>query len=138
MDDYHAKHKKYFMTKSEHDFFKLLVKILGDRYYIFPQVHIGTITTASTRWSKNWWLWRKARFFNDMYSVDYVICDTGGIKPRLVIELDDDSHKRKDRQARDRFVDRLLDEAGLPVVRISLKDARRVEFVASKLDRYLG
>ena len=50
-------------------------------------------------------------------SVDFVIADVVTGNPVLVIELDDRSHRRKDRQTRDAFVNEVLREAGIPIVR---------------------
>jgi hypothetical protein len=39
-------------------------------------------------------------------------------RPRLVVELDDRSHDRADRQARDAFVDQVLYAASYPILHI--------------------
>jgi len=47
--------------------------------------------------------------------VDFVICNQY-LDPKLVIELDDSSHQRKDRQERDEFVDAILTNTGYPIL----------------------
>lgn len=47
--------------------------------------------------------------------VDFVICDPL-IEPILIIELDDSSHNRKDRQERDAFVDDVLAQCGYRII----------------------
>jgi hypothetical protein len=39
--------------------------------------------------------------------VDYLLCDPGSMRPVLGIELDDASHERAAREARDQFVDQV-------------------------------
>ena len=54
----------------------------------------------------------------DRKHVDFVLCETASMKPRLVVELDDASHQKKDRQERDDFVDKALGAAGLPILHV--------------------
>ena len=51
-------------------------------------------------------------------SVDFVLCDKAYISPKLAIELDDQSHERKERQERDLEVERVLNDAKLPLLRL--------------------
>jgi len=50
-------------------------------------------------------------------SVDFVVIETTTGNPRLVIELDDRTHERGDRQRQDAFVDDILRQAGIRLVR---------------------
>ena len=52
-------------------------------------------------------------------SVDFVLCDKTYLSPKLAVELDDKSHERTDRQERDVEVERILKEAGMPLLRIA-------------------
>lgn len=47
--------------------------------------------------------------------VDFVICDQN-MNIKAIIELDDNSHNRKDRQDRDQFVDLILKSVGYKVI----------------------
>ena len=47
--------------------------------------------------------------------VDFVICDQG-MHIKGILELDDNSHNRKDRQERDAFVDQILTSVGYKVI----------------------
>ena len=58
-------------------------------------------------------------------SVDFVVVDVASGNPLLVIELDDKTHRREDRQARDAFVDDVLRKAGIPILRF--KPSQRLE-----------
>ena len=50
-------------------------------------------------------------------SVDFVVVDTAG-RALLVVELDDRSHDREDRRDRDRLVDAVLGQCGIPIRRV--------------------
>lgn len=54
--------------------------------------------------------------------VDFVLCDSTKINPILIIELDDASHDRADRQERDNFVDQALESAGIPILHTRTAD----------------
>lgn len=48
--------------------------------------------------------------------VDFVVCDARTTMPLYIIELNDKSHARPDRAARDQFVERALLGAGIPIL----------------------
>lgn len=56
-------------------------------------------------------------YFNKVQAkhVDFVLCDKKMVA-RIIIELDDSSHNRPDRQARDSFVDEILENVGYKVI----------------------
>ena len=55
----------------------------------------------------------------DRKSVDFVFCDKDYCRPLLAIELDDYSHNREDRKIRDAEVERILQQAQLPLLRFT-------------------
>jgi hypothetical protein len=59
------------------------------------------------------------------------------MKPVLAIELDDNSHKRRDRVERDVFVNQIFEDARLPLLRIKTREAYNTRELAEELDRYL-
>jgi very-short-patch-repair endonuclease len=77
-------------------------------------VHLSTIIDEKVQ-KQNW---RGARAHIGRKSVDFVLCDKEFITPKLAIELDDSSHEQSDRILRDREVERILEEAGVPLLRI--------------------
>jgi hypothetical protein len=58
--------------------------------------------------------------------------------PLIGIELDDKSHQRPDRQARDEFVDRVFAAAGLPIVHILARRTYAVMDITAQLASYLN
>lgn len=110
---YGYKCKDFLMTKSEHEFFDILIDIAGDQYYIFPQIHLSTFLDNKIVGQN----WRAAFKHINEKSVDYIICDKSYIKPIIAIELDDKTHEKDDRKERDYEVERILKEAGLILLR---------------------
>ena len=110
---YSYKRKDFLISRPEHEFFDILVEILGNQYYVFPQIHLSNILDNKIV-GQNW----KGAFRHiDEKSVDYVICDKAYIKPLLAIELDDRTHEQENRRKRDIEVNRILDNAGIPFMR---------------------
>ncbi|MCX6757626.1 MAG: DUF2726 domain-containing protein [Candidatus Nomurabacteria bacterium] len=110
---YNYKRKDFLMSRAEHEFFDILVEIVGNQYYVFPQIHLPTILDNKVV-GQNW----KGAFRHiDEKSVDFVVCDKAYIKPLLAIELDDKTHEREDRKDRDVEVESILKDAGIPLLR---------------------
>lgn len=49
--------------------------------------------------------------------LDFVLCDPQTLRFVMAIELDDRSHERPERRRRDRFVDQVLAQAGVRLLR---------------------
>lgn len=106
--------KDWFMTRAEHEFYNTLVQVIGNECIIFAQVHLPTLLDFKLNGNKN----MAAKSHIDRKSVDFVLCDKNYIAPKLVIELDDKTHERPERIERDKEVEHILKEAGLPLLRI--------------------
>lgn len=106
--------KTHFLTKAETEFYNVLAQAVGNQYRIFAQVHLSSILDEKIKGQD----WRAARAHINRKSVDFLLCDQKGLAPKLAIELDDSLHDREDRKVRDGEVERILEEAGLPLLRI--------------------
>jgi very-short-patch-repair endonuclease len=74
----------------------------------------------------------------DRKHVDFVICDAATMRPLLAIELDDASHERADRIARDAFVDRVFETAGLPLQHVRFAWAYQPDVLMHAIRQKLG
>ncbi len=126
--------KHYLLTISERSFFEVLRLIVGERFYIFPQVNLDKLVHVAAHTG------RYFSYFQRMnkYSVDLVICDKKDLCPLLAIELDDASHNFAKRQERDLKIGVILEEAGLPLLRIPRQNSYTVAEIKSKLESQLG
>ncbi len=115
------------MTETEADFFMKLEIAVGERYYIFPQVHLSSILDHRVSGQD----WRFAFRHINGKSVDFLLCDKSTLKPTYAIELDDYTHERKDRIKRDIEVERIFQAAGIPLVRLKDKDGNRDAIIES-------
>ena len=86
----------------------------GDRYAINGKTRLADlIQVEQKQWGPQW----QAQFNRiSRKHVDFVILEKASSRIIGVIELDDSSHQRPDRQERDRFVDKALERAGIPIL----------------------
>jgi hypothetical protein len=126
---YQYKHKDFFLTRAEHECYDALVEAVGSDYHVFAQVHLPTIIDHAVVGQD----WRAALAHINRKSVDFVLCDKTYISPKLAIELDDRSHERPDRQERDQEVERILREAGVPLLRIQNHEGFDVVQLATQI-----
>ncbi len=124
---YQYKRKNFFLTRAEHECFGALMSAVGNEYLIFAQVHLPTLIDNKVVGQN----WRAAFRHINGKSVDFVLCDKAYISPKLAIELDDKTHERPERQERDVEVERILQEAGVPLLRLQNKG----RFDAAELTR---
>jgi hypothetical protein len=75
-------------------------------------MHLANLVTVRAEMRFSW------KHFNPigLKYVDFVICNHSTMQPLLVVELDDRSRDRVERQVRDRFVDRVLGSVGIPIL----------------------
>jgi very-short-patch-repair endonuclease len=117
----------YVLTQTEQSFFQALCDATPEGLLVFPQVRLGGLVHPKARDRRRW-----HSDFNRIQAntVDFVLCDMQTTAPRLVIELDDSPHDKPSRRVRDAFVDRVLESAGLPVLRVRRQQAYHCEALA--------
>jgi len=131
---YRYNRKNFFLTRAEHECYDALVEAVGVEYRIFAQVHLPTLVDHTVRGQD----WRAALAHINRKSVDFVLCDNAYLSPKLAIELDDKSHERPDRQERDREVERILREAGVPLLRLENRGSFNPNELAQKIKETLN
>ncbi len=106
--------KGILLTNAEVPFFHVLRNMTKDFLVIMPHVALRDLVSVVVDQSEYFTYYNKI----DRKQVDFVLCDPKTLKPVFVIELDDSSHKRPDRIERDTFVEKVLEEARIPLVRV--------------------
>jgi very-short-patch-repair endonuclease len=101
-----------FLSPAESSFLAVLRVAVADEYEIFAKVRLLDILSVTAGES------RQAAFNRvQAKQLDFLLCERGTSRPVLALELDDSSHLRSDRKARDAFVEEVLEIIGLPVLR---------------------
>ena len=115
--------KKFFFSAAERSFYEILRRMVPD-HTVFAKVRMCDVIAVS----KGSGSWRTSHNRIQSKHLDFLICDAT-LAPVVAIELDDSSHARADRMARDQFVDAALAAAEVPIVRIPAKRSYAVEDV---------
>lgn len=99
--------KASLVSPSEHKFLQMLKQISPDKYEVVPQVALISVIDKKTN----------TAYRNELFRVcDFCFVDRDTYAPLLLVELNDSSHKRADRRARDQKVAAICDDAKLPLV----------------------
>lgn len=125
-----------FFSPAERSFFGVLEQALDNRYRVFGKVRVGDLVKPAKGLSKS----RRTAALNKVNQkhVDYVVCAATDLAVLGVVELDDQSHGREDRAARDAFVDQALRGAGISIVHFSAKKGYQIHEVRNLLAEALN
>ncbi len=121
-----------FLSPAELSFYHILQQAAGDWALICTKVSLGDLFTAKV---KDYSAFRTYTNKIDRKHVDYLLCDPKTVRPLLGVELDDGSHRRRDRQQRDNFVDQVFNAARLPLVRVPARRSYNVAEVRKVLQQ---
>ena len=122
--------KQSLMTGTEDEFFLKLERAVSERYYVFPQVHLSSLLDHHVDGQD----WGYAFRHINGKSVDYVLCSRETLLPTYAIELDDYSHEKSDRRKRDKEVERIFEEANLPLVRFKNKNVSEHNIIQTLIE----
>ena len=101
-------------SPAERSFFGVLEQAVWGRYRVLGKVRLGDLVQPAKGLSAG----KRTGAWNRIHQkhVDIVLCQPDTLAVAGVVELDDASHRRKDRAERDEFVDKALSTAGIPIV----------------------
>ena len=124
------KKNKYFLSNAEQAFYRVLRSVIGQRFEVFAKVRLLDVLWLPPQ------VQGKQKFKNMVQSkhLDFVLCEPKTMLPTLVIELDDSSHQRAENSGRDALKDRVLSDAGLPLLRVKVCSVYDVRALASALE----
>ena len=115
--DYKYAVKQSLTSPSEQKLFYMLRQSVGNQFEIFPQIALVSLVDKLTA----------GAYRNELFRVvDFVLADPRTLKPLLVIELNDASHQRKERQERDEKVKCILQRAGLNMLTLTTENYDKV------------
>lgn len=112
---------KSFMTNREREFYSRLNAVIPKEEHLMSQVRLVDIVSVSSKFNsdkrKKMTLFRKI----SQWHCDYIWLDKN-FSIKFVIELDDSTHRRKNRIARDVFFDAVIEQVGYNFIRLETKD----------------
>ncbi|MDQ2697055.1 MAG: DUF2726 domain-containing protein [Pseudomonadota bacterium] len=118
-------------TPAELRFLAVLERVVDGRARIYGKVRLADLVKVRDGVSgRRFW---KAFGFVACKHVDYVLCDPRGHEVLCVIELDDKSHRRRDRRERDQALERIMTAAGIPLLRFPVRGRYRADDIRGRL-----
>lgn len=122
------------LTAAELSFFGVLKQVVADRAVVCTKVNLGDLFVVKADDQSKY---RTYTNKIDRKHVDFLLCDAQTMRPLVGIELDDKSHQRADRRARDAFVDQVFAAAKLPLLHVPVKRAYGLDELSTQLAAYL-
>jgi hypothetical protein len=119
--------KDRFLSPAEHSFFLVLHQLLSDKYAVFPQVRIADVLQPKDKGNFSALNKITSKHF------DFLLCDKQTLMIVAAVELDDQSHRRNDRIARDYFLNSACQSAGLQLIRFPCKSVYQLTEVREKI-----
>jgi len=111
--------KSYVMTSRENECFKILNEVFSSKWFVIPQVHLSALLDYRVK-GQNW----NAAFRHiNGKSVDFVLIGKESYRVICAIELDDSTHNKPERKERDVEIERIFNQAKIPLARISKFEA---------------
>ncbi|RTH03920.1 hypothetical protein CSW50_03975 [Thermus scotoductus] len=125
--------KPSVLTPAKLTFFKVLEGVLPGGVKVWPKVRWIDFLNIRLRGDG-----RQAALNRVVAKhVDFLLVDAETARPLLVIELDDQSHDREDRQERDRFLEAVMEHVGLPLARVRVRKHYNPEEIRTLVENHL-
>ena len=121
------------LTKSELAFFRSLQEAVDGQWTIASMVRLADLIRVRPDTPKSH-SWRNRILAKH---IDFLLCDHGTMEARLAVELDDHTHKRPDRVQRDKFINLALEAAGIPLLRVDVRDKYDAEGLRKNISEQL-
>lgn len=117
------------LSRGELAFFQALREAVGGRYHISHKIRLADL--VNVRQGEGFY-----RAFNQvaMKHIDFILLDHATMRPALLVELDDKTHREHKRRQRDKLVNRVCKEAGLRIVHIKTRASYDVAMVRRNLE----
>jgi hypothetical protein len=122
------------LTEGNRAFYAVLRDVVPDSAVVFAEVNLAALFEAKGSGNVK----RAAQNRVSQRSIDFVICDRITMRPLCGIEVDDRTHRRASRIARDEVVTDLFRFHALPLIRITGAMSYRPEDVRRQLASVLG
>ncbi|HET9495892.1 MAG TPA: DUF2726 domain-containing protein [Chloroflexia bacterium] len=125
--------RAYLLSRAERSFYEVLHRAVAPNLVVFPKVRLADVVKVR-KGTESW-----QSHYNRISAkhVDFLVCTCDTLSPALVVELDDSSHERADRQERDAFVDSALTSAGMPILHVPARSQYNPAEIAAQVKAIL-
>ena len=119
--------KKTLLSPSEQGFFRAILSAVPEGFCVFPQINLASFIERMD----------DARFRNELFrNVDFLITDAAYC-PRFIIEINDQTHMTADRRERDEKVQKICEEAGIPILKLWTSYGINPDYIKGRIEALL-
>ena len=116
--------KDALLTATEIKYYNVIRSVIGDDFLVYPQINLASV--IDKKGGNN--------FRNELFrNIDFAIFDYN-FRPLVLIEINDNTHFRKDRIERDEKVAVICKKAGIPLITFWVKDGINEDYIAKQLN----
>ena len=127
-DNYLYELKKKLISKSEQGFYNAIKVSVPDGYCVFPQINLASFIDRTD----------DARFHNELFrNVDFLITNAE-YEPKIIVEINDQTHLTNERRERDEKVQKICEEAGIPILKLWTSYGVNTEYIKGRIDETLN
>lgn len=120
--------RKTLISKSEQGFYNAIKSCVPEGYCVFPQINLASFIDRTD----------DARFHNELFrNVDFLITDSE-YTPNFIIEINDQTHLNNERRERDEKVQKICEEAGIPIIKLWTSYGINPEYIKGRIDETLN
>jgi len=122
------------LTPAGINFFRTLQLAAREDWLVFSMVRLADIIKVRPKT-------RKSLVWNSRIQgkhIDFVVCDYETLEVKLAIELEDKSLPKSQRRGRDNFVNVALAAAGVPLLRVRVREKYETAAVRKDIEDALG
>lgn len=119
--------RKTLITANEQQFFKALQELVPQGYHVFPQINLAAFIERMDN----------TAYRNELFrNVDFLVTDSA-YAPKIVVEINDPTHREYERRKRDEKVAAICEEAGIPLIVLWTNYGVRPDYIQSRITEAL-
>ena len=121
--------KDSLITNYEKYFYNILEETLGNEYKIQTQVNLASIVKKVDN----------SKYQNELFrNIDFGIFEKSTLKPLLMIEINDSTHKNGNRYKRDLNIRKILEESDIKLITFYSSYSNRRDYVIDRITKELN
>ena len=116
------------ISQNEAEYFKAIASAIPVDYHVFPQINLASFIDRTDN----------ARYRNELFrNVDFLITDSE-YSPKIVVEINDQTHLERDRRERDEKVAKICEEAGIPIIKLWTSYGVQPDYIQKRISEQLA
>lgn len=120
--------KSSLVTDTEMRYLECIKGVLPEGYLIQPQANLASFIFRTDG----------AKYQNELFrNVDFIITDLF-YKPLILIEINDQTHLSHDRVERDKKVNNICEEAGIPIIKLWTSYGVNPEYIRKRIEETIA